>query len=205
MVEPKFALPAWLPWATTACLAVFVACMGELVVIEKARNQLVRDENLLVQAELQASQNQLEAERIVSRRELEQLRPAEGQAKTFLTAPGSDTSSAPSPGSPVGVMTWNPGTRHAELRFTGLPALAADHSYQLWIEGPTAETAIFCGGFRSTAMEAFPIELQAPLEPGYRILLIDAKKGGMRTLDEVISGGSIVLATQPHPGKISNP
>lgn len=204
MEDPKFALPAWLPWATTACLAVFVACLGEIVVIEKARTQIVRDDNLMVQAELQASQNQLEAERIVSRRELEQLRPPIGSAKAFLTTPGADPSAPPAPGSPVGVVTWDSTARHATLRISGLPALAPDHSYQVWVEGPTADAAVFCGRFRTTVVDAFPIELQSPVAPGYRILLVDAKKGGSWTLDEVVASGSIVLATQPQPEKISN-
>src|ERR1035438_3088444 len=62
--ESRIELPAWLPWATTACLAALVACLGELWVIERARSQLLREEGMLTEAALKGMQNQLEAERI---------------------------------------------------------------------------------------------------------------------------------------------
>ena len=60
MDETKIELPAWLPWATTACLAALVACLLELWVIERTRNQMLRDEALMADASLRAARNQLE-------------------------------------------------------------------------------------------------------------------------------------------------
>ncbi len=62
MDEPKTTLPTLLPWAATACLAALVACIGELWIIEKARMRLVQDQNLLAEAALKGTENQLEAE-----------------------------------------------------------------------------------------------------------------------------------------------
>jgi hypothetical protein len=200
MDENKFAFPSWLPWATTACLAIVVACLGEILVIEKARTQLVRDDNFLIQATLKASQNQLEAERIVHRRELQQLRSAPGVRVAFLSAPHRwGTSSAP-----WGVATWDPTGRHAVLRCSGLPGLAADHDYQVWIEAPGATYPISCGVFHADAVEAYPLDLPSPIDPAYRILLIDGKKGGSATLAEAESAGPIVLATPIPLGKITD-
>jgi len=74
MDETKIELPAWLPWATTACLAALVACLLELWIIERTRTQLLRDEALVGEASLRAARNQLEEERILTRREIEQLK-----------------------------------------------------------------------------------------------------------------------------------
>jgi len=204
MDKSKIALPRWLPWATTACLAIFVACLGEIVVIEKARTQLVRDDILLVQAQLKASQNQLEAERIVNRRELEELRPEGGAPRLFLTPPGSDPSDASNRGAPIGVVTWDSTARHALLRFSGLPPLAAGRDYQVWIEGPAPRQPVACGLFHEAVAGGIPVDLQAPWAPECRFLLIDTAKGGAPTLAEAQANGSIVLASLPPAGKISN-
>jgi len=55
----KTPLPQWLPWATTACLAALVACLGELWILEKARIQLLHDENQMTEAALKAPRTSL--------------------------------------------------------------------------------------------------------------------------------------------------
>jgi hypothetical protein len=197
MDETKFALPSWLPWATTVCLAGLLACVGEILVIEKTRTQLVRDENLLMRAELKASQNQLEAERIVNGRELEQLRSPRSPRVALLSAPGAEAPLQPRPDAPWGVVTWDPSERHGVIRCTGLPALAPDRDYLVWIEGPSPDYPFPCGYFHAAPSDGFPVDLKSPVDRAYRILLIDGKKGGTLTLDEVKAGGSIVLATPP--------
>jgi cell division protein FtsB len=87
MDETKIELPAWLPWATTACLAALVACLLELWVIERARNQVLRDEALMADATLRAARNQLEEERILTRREIEQLKAGGAPSAKGQTAP----------------------------------------------------------------------------------------------------------------------
>ncbi len=65
MDETKYELPAWLPWATTACLAVMVACLFEFWTIEKSRSELLSEQGLLAESAAKAWQNQIEAERII--------------------------------------------------------------------------------------------------------------------------------------------
>jgi hypothetical protein len=204
MDETKTALPSWLPWATTACLAVLLACVGEISVIEKTRGQLARDENLLLQAEIKASRNQLEAERIVTRRELENLRSPRATRTVLLSAQASDASRPLGPGAPWGVVIWDPSDQHAVLCCSGLPVLGADRDYQVWIEGPAPDYPVLCGYFNVASVDGFPVDLKSPVDRACRILLIDGKKGENQTLEEVKAAGSIVLATPPRPGKISN-
>ena len=200
MDKTKFALPAWVPWATAACLAGLVACLGELWMIERTRNQLMLDEKLLREASLEVTQNQLEAERILDRREMEQLRAAPVPQLAFLAPPQA----GPGPKSAWGVVTWDATQKHGMLRFAGLAPAAADRRYEVWIEGPAADASTFCGASTADSVDPLPIDLPSPVAPGYRILLIYGKKEGYPTLAETKEQGLIVLATPTPPGKISN-
>jgi hypothetical protein len=207
MDETKIELPAWLPWATTACLAALVSCLCELWIIERTRTQLLREENQLAEASLKGAQNQLEAERIVSRRELEETRAGStADSVTFLATPGAGREDPFGPGHEWGVAVWNAATQDMQIRFVGLPSLGADRAYQCWIEGPGPGFPV---GNRvrldlSDNSYALAVHLAQPIPPGYRILLIDGAKGGAATLEEAKAKGSIILASPPQGGKISN-
>jgi hypothetical protein len=210
MDETKIALPAWLPWATTACLAALVACLLELWTIEKTRTQFLKDENLLAQASLQGAQNQLEAERIINRREVKELRDgavsqAIGEA-TLLLEPGVDPADPLLAAHPWGAAGWNSNTQIGCFRFLGLPELGADRDYQLWIDASGTD---YPQGF---IVEVDPvhdwiyttIHPAWPLPAKHRFLLIGTKKGGAATLAEAKAKGSIILASLPSSPKISN-
>jgi hypothetical protein len=200
MDDTKIELPAWLPWATTACLAALVSCLVELWVIEKTRNELLRDDNAIGQASLQAAQNQLEAERIVGRRELEQMG---AHGAEVLARPGEDRSL---PG-PWGIASWDAGAGILLVRLAGLPILGADRDYQLWIEASGPGYPQACGiVYRSPENDegTATIRLHPPVPEKYRILLIAGEKGGSGTLEEAQAHGSIILASTLPRGKISN-
>jgi len=206
--ESKAKLPAWLPWATTACLAALVACLGELWIIEKARSRLLREESLLTEAALKGLENQLEAERIVNRRELAGLRAAAGQRAglqvALLLPPDGSAAHAPRPF--FGVVAWDPAGGRGLLRLSGPPAQPRHRDYQLWLEGPGPGNPASCGVFHAPAGDdalATAIEIERPIAPGCRLLLIEGKEGGASTLEEAESGGSIVLATLPFGENIS--
>jgi hypothetical protein len=207
MDETKIELPAWLPWATTACLAALVACLGELWIIEKTRTQLLKDENLLAEASLKGAQNQLEAERIVTRREIEGLKAAQAAGGVaLLAAPGAGRDDPFGQDRAWGIAVWNAAADSVQIRFAGLPSRSPDRAYQCWIEGPGPGLPVgfmvrFDLKYDSYALAA---HLAQPVPPGYRILLIDGAKGGAATLEEAKARGSIILAYPPQAGKISN-
>jgi hypothetical protein len=209
MDEAKLRLPAWLPWATTACLAAGVACLVELWMIERARNLLLKDEALLTQSAMKGQDNQLEAERIIGNREAQNLRAASkarGALRVALLAPPTPPTletAAPV----VGAAAWDPTDGKGTLRFFNLPAQAADKDYQLWLEGagprPARRCAVFHSqdGSGSADIQVGPV---AAVETGSRFLLIEGTQGGSATLEEARAGGSIVLATPLPAGRISN-
>lgn len=203
MDEPKIELPAWLPWATTACLAAMVACLVELWVIEKARTKLLRDQGFLSEAALKGAENQLEAERIINRREVDELRSAPGPNAVLMLAPEGGSEARPGNGPAWGVVIWSPTRTHALLRFAGLPAQSAERDYQLWRDGPEPDLPASCGLFHADEASdkaAFAVELVSPGAAACRFLLIDGPKGGSPSLEEAKARGSIVLAT-PSPGE----
>lgn len=206
MDEPKTTLPTLLPWAATACLAALVACIGELWIIEKARMRLVQDQNLLAEAALKGTENQLEAERILNRREREQYaaaRAAGADTKVvFLSAPNSA-----SPGAPAsGAIVVDPVASVCLLRASFEPREDPDRDFQLWLLGPGSGYPRDCGTFH-----AFPegdscvqMKLPQPFADGCYFILTYGTKGGARTFEEATSRGMIELASRPQPGKITN-
>jgi hypothetical protein len=207
MDETKIELPAWLPWASTACLAALVACLGELWIIEKTHTQFLKDENLLAEASLKGAQNQLEAERIVNGREIEEMRAGSAaNSVTFLATPGAGREDPFGLNHAWGIAVWNATAQNVQIRFSGLPPLDPDRDYQCWIEGPGP--GLPAGSIlRSNVYDdsyALAVHLRSPVPPGYRILLIDGAKGGAATPEEAKARGSIILASPPPAGKISN-
>ncbi len=207
--ESKIELPAWLPWATIACLAALVACLGELWIIEKARSQLLRDQAALDQTALKGVENQLEAERIVNGREVAGLRAAAvaqpGTQVVLLLAPDGNASRAPRVA--FGIVAWDPAARRGLLRLSGVPAQPPERDYQLWLDGTGPGYPADCGVFHAPADDdggGISIRLAGAVAPGCRFFLVDGKKGGARSLSEAEEGGSIVLATLPFGENISH-
>jgi hypothetical protein len=210
MDESKTPLPQWLPWATTACLAALVACLGELWILEKARIQLLHDENQMTEAALKGAENQLEAERIVERRELS-LAQSGGAGQidfhvALLSPPRTGGHSADAgAGAPWGVVIWESTGNRGVLKVEGLADLGAGGDYQLWLEGATADSPKAWATFEASPegmADGIALNLTSPVAPGSRFLLIQGRKGGWRTLLEARASGSIVLATLPYTGKI---
>jgi hypothetical protein len=210
MEETKIALPAWLPWATTACLAAMVACLVELWVIEKSRYQLLKEESLLAESEMKAMDNQLAAERIVHRREMENLKAAtepRGTLQVVLLEPVGP-GAAPTPGPACGVVIWDPSDGTGRIRLAGAQPQGPERDYQLWILGPGPLGPKSCGIFHAvSAHQEAEIRIEPALAsaPGPRFFLVEVAKGGAQTLEDAESHGPIVLASAIPAGRIPHP
>lgn len=207
MDEQKIPLPPWLAWAMVACLAALVAGLGELWLVEKSRSQLLRDENLLAVAALQESQNQLEAERILGRRQAEKGTAGLAGFGAALLSPPDRAPAGAASASPWGVVIWDGANRNGILRFSHLPEAPADRDYQLWLEGQGSTYPSDCGVFHGTPAgddRGIPFNVNAPVGAGCRFILLEVKKGGALTLPEARAGGSIVLASDPLSERISS-
>ena len=201
MDETKIEIPAWLPWAAIACLAALVACLGELLFVEKARNQLQRDQGLLAETAIKGVENQLEAERIVGRRAL----AAAGLQVILLSPPAGPAPQGQAPA--AGAVVLDGAGKRALVRLSGAPQQDPRMRYELWIEGPGTPYPADCGAFQAAAQGDIPfpsIELPAPFAPGCRFIVVEGPKGGALPPGASGPSGPIVLASDPVDAKNLN-
>lgn len=138
-----FALPPWLGWAAAACFffaAVFFAGKSFNV-----RGQLlaVLESERVARLEAGTLKNLLEAERILSRGQLDRLVSTERlvadlrrQADVARLKISSLTSLAGNSPQARAIAVWNPDRQEGVLVVSKLPALSLDKDYQLWVIDP---------------------------------------------------------------------
>jgi anti-sigma-K factor RskA len=149
-------LTSWIGLAAAACFALTTAYFGQAFLTERASVAALRDQQTLAELALRGATNQLEAERLIGRREL----AARDQRVTDLTrqlaAQGTladykiATLASLLGNSPqaLAVAVWNPANQEGVLTVQKLPALAADKDYQLWVVDPQYPIPVDGGVFR---------------------------------------------------------
>jgi anti-sigma-K factor RskA len=147
---------SWIGLAAAACFALTSAYFGQAFLTERASVAALRDQQTLAELALRGATNQLEAERLIGRREL----AARDQRVTDLTrqlaAQGTladykiATLASLLGNSPqaLAVAVWNPANQEGVLTVQKLPALAADKDYQLWVVDPQYPIPVDGGVFR---------------------------------------------------------
>ena len=141
--------PAWLGWTAAAgfgLAAIFFAAKSFNV---RGEMQALLESERVTHLEAGTFKNLLEAERILSRGQLERLLAAErliGELREqaspdrlvirLLTAPTGQTPSA------CAVAVWSPQLQEGVLVATQLPAPPAGHDYQLWLTDPQSPTPV---------------------------------------------------------------
>jgi anti-sigma-K factor RskA len=138
-----FSPPSWLGWAAAACFlfaALFFAGKSFNV-----RGQLVAalDSERITRLEVGTLKNLLEAERILSRGQLNQLASADRQiadlkieadvARLKIASLKSLAGNSPDARA---IAVWNPTRQEGVLVVSHLPALQSDKDYQLWVIDP---------------------------------------------------------------------
>jgi len=184
---PKYELPAWLPWATTACLAALVACLAEFHFIEASRSELLREEAQLAESAAAAARNQLEAERILDARQIRDLGEAPDSGanlQVILLRPVEPRSSA------LGVVVLDPLSGRGLLRLFGEFLQPPEGDLQLWVDGRPPVHPALCGVIPAGHAAGDPVRIRAAVSPGCRIVLKDPA-----------GAGSIILASTPLEGR----
>jgi hypothetical protein len=198
MDEPKIALPSWLPWAAVACLAAAVACVSELWLVERSRLALAREEADLAKAALRASENQREAERILSAHEVANARALGFAAGGFRIA-ALQSPTGPE-GGPSGIILWRPSDqRTIDLHFSGLEPAGPGRTYRLWFLCSASEPED-CGVFTEAPSRGMQIRLSTAIVAGSRFALVSDPEGLFQPSSPVFGSSSIVLASLPIQG-----
>lgn len=124
VVRPNPALfRVLLPWAIAACLAIVAARFWMLNSIE---SEMWRAQVRTVEIELQSTQQQLEAERLLARAQLAQL----DLANYKIAALASLMKNSPEA---VAVAVWNPLRQEGMFALEKMPPLTADQRLELWV------------------------------------------------------------------------
>jgi anti-sigma-K factor RskA len=147
---------SWIGLAAAACFALTTAYFGQAFVTERASVAALRDQQTLAELALRGATNQLEAERLIGRRELaardqrvtdltRQLATQGTLADYKIATLASLLGNSPQA---LAVAVWNPANQEGVLTVQKLPALAADKDYQLWVVDPQYPIPVDGGVFR---------------------------------------------------------
>jgi len=132
-----------LPWVVGVATAVGCAWLGQLYFVTRVENRLLASQQALADLELRSARHQLEAERVIARRQLSLLksdaRRALDPAQWQLAMLHGNASEA------VGVLAWNPTTQEGVFRGERLPATGAHEAYALWLIDPAKPQPIGAG------------------------------------------------------------
>lgn len=138
-----FTLPPWLGWAAAACFfftAIFFAGKSFNV---RGELQAVLDSERVARLEAGTLKNLLEAERILSRGQLDRLAAADRQltdlriqADVARLKIASLTSLAGNSPQARAIAVWSPDRQEGVLVVSKLPPLQTDQDYQLWVIDP---------------------------------------------------------------------
>ena len=178
VIQPPLSLfRTFLPWAVAACFALSAAWLGQLYVTSRSEAALLESRRSVAELALKSTQQQLEAERILTRRRLadteQQIASASQQLADARTQLGSHqqriaalteqlkregdlanlkiaalASKLNNSPDALAIAVWDPAKQQGVLKVEKLPALAADKDYQLWIVDPQYPNPVDGGVFR---------------------------------------------------------
>ena len=203
---------SWVPWAAVGCLVLVAAGVGQLYLTSRSEVQSWRDQQELTQTHLKSIQNQLDAERIVARRELANLTQEKTEAARQrdelgrqLKAQGDLTNLKITPLSSLlteapqarAVAVWNPTNQQGVLKVERLPALTPDRDYQLWIVDSQATDPVDGGTFQVDADGGgiIPFKAKRPIKAVVAYAITQERKGGVAKS----VGPFVLLGKEPAP------
>lgn len=144
----------WLGWAVAACVAVIALWFGQLYFTAHTENSLLRQEQALAATALRSSQNQLEAERILSQRQFDDAARRVRQLEQHLQAAASLdrlqiailAPTADGPPQARAVVVWDPTGHQGVVQLAKLPPKSSDSIYKLSITTPSLAAIPVDGG-----------------------------------------------------------
>lgn len=197
-------LPRILPllsWAVAACFAGLALWLGQLHYATQEENKLLAQAQSLTDTALRSSQYQLEAESILHRHEMEEARrqiarlDAQAPALPALSDLRVTTCKSLLAHAPQAqaVAVWHPTRQTGIMVVNNLPALPADHDYQLWIFDPQQPAPVNGGVFQvnpDSGEARYLFQAAQPIDPASKFAVSLERKGGV-----VQAEGPLVLAS----------
>ncbi|HEY9154420.1 MAG TPA: anti-sigma factor [Opitutaceae bacterium] len=126
----KPSIAAWAGWAVAATLALIASYFAAVSFGARAQLSVQKDRADLDTLELRSLRQSLEANRIIYDRQIADLQHGSSleQLKTILlSAPGESARES------VAIAIWDSAKQEGVLSVRGLPKIASDQIYQLWL------------------------------------------------------------------------
>ena len=200
--SPASLLTFWLPLAGAAGFALVAVWFAQLHIIGRGENSLLREQLALADASLRSARNQLEAERLLANRQLNdatktianldrQMREQGDLARFKIATLASLLGNSPQA---LAVAVWDPNAQEGILSVEKLPALAADKDYQLWVIDPQYPIPVDGGVFSvdpQTGVARYQFKAGKPVKTVAKFAVSLERKGGVPKAE-----GPMVLISQ---------
>jgi anti-sigma-K factor RskA len=199
---PASLLTFWLPLAAAAGFALVAVWFAQLHLVSRSENSLLHEQLALADATLRSARNQLEAERLLANRQLNdatqaiasldrQLREQGDLARFKIATLASLLGNSPQA---LAVAVWDPNAQEGILSVEKLPALAADKDYQLWVIDPQYPIPVDGGVFTvdpQTGVARYQFKAGKPVRTVAKFAVSLERKGGVPKAE-----GPMVLISQ---------
>lgn len=174
--------------ASVAALALLAGYVSFRYMQVKTELSMARQEADIAAVEVRSLQQRLEAERILSQRQIQALNQSGGVGELLITKlAGPD-----GVGAALGVAIWNSATQQGVLVPETLPTLDGEYTYQIWLVDETAENPIAAGTFSPDAGKMQRVEF-SPVQrvPNAREIRVTSEKrpGGAKPRGAVMATG----------------
>ena len=184
-----FRLPAWTGWAAAACLAVAAGWFAQLYVATEGELIAARDGAAFARVDAESLRQLLEAERLLARRQILDLRTAEARVAQLQQQADLAQLKITSLASLLGnsseaqaIAVWSPAAQQGVLTVEKLPALAADRDYQLWVVDPQYPIPVDGGVFTvdpATGAARMEFRPKQPVAQAAKFAISLERKGGV--------------------------
>lgn len=139
-----FPMTAWLGWAAAACFAILAGYVSIRYLGIRSEVTLQKENTRIVEIQLRSTEQTLEAERIVTTKQIADLRQAGDLAQLKIARLASLNKNSPEA---VAIAVWNPFKQEGILTVDNLPLIQKDQDYQLWVVDPRYKDPVNGGVF----------------------------------------------------------
>jgi len=171
----------WVPWAMAACFALAAAWMARLYLVQRAQSITLREEAEFAHIESQSVKNQLQAERLLTDRQVADLQQmlkanddlAQLKIATLVSLAGNSPEAR-------AIAVWDPARQEGLVSIEKLPAAAAGRDYELWVIDPEKRQPVSAGVFVVGADGDARVEFtpEEPVAMAAKFAVSLEKKGG---------------------------
>jgi len=173
-----FPTTLWLGWAAAACFAILAGYVSIRYIGMRSEVAIQRENARLVEIQLHSLEQTLEAERIVTSKQIADLRKAGDLAQLKIARLASLNKNSPEA---VAIAVWNPLKQEGVLTVENLPLIQQDQDYQLWVVDPQYKNPVNGGVFTVDQRGAAHINFRPdqPVTAATQFAISRERKGGV--------------------------